>query len=340
MIVSNPFDTAGFSLSEMTRAIEILPNLYGRIGQLGLFEPEPITQRSVVIEQSEGTLALLPSVAPGGPSTVGDRDSRAMRSFTVPHIPHDDVILPDDIQGVRAFGEASSPQTLATVMARILRRMRQKHAQTLEFMRLSALKGVTRDGRGAVIYDWFSEFDIARKTIDFKLGDANTDVPAKCRELLRYLETNLKGEVKTGVRVLVGPGFWDRLIAHKSVIEAYKYYAATVGLNPMRQDTRQGFTFHGVTFEEYDATFTLFGGKSEPAFADKEGTAFPIGTIDTFRTYFAPANLMDTVNTFGLELYARQMMRPNGSAVDVFTESNPLPIVKRPGLCVKITTSG
>src|SRR5690606_16925791 len=83
----NPFDAGGYSLAEMTEAINILPNVYTRLGQMGLFRFEGVTQRSVIIEQAEGVLNLLPTVPLGGPATVANRDTRAMRSFTLPWIP-------------------------------------------------------------------------------------------------------------------------------------------------------------------------------------------------------------------------------------------------------------
>jgi len=46
-LVRNPFDAGGYSLAEMTQAINILPNLYTRLGQIGLFRFEGVSQRSV-----------------------------------------------------------------------------------------------------------------------------------------------------------------------------------------------------------------------------------------------------------------------------------------------------
>ena len=63
----NPFDASGYTLAEMTTAINILPNIYTRLGELGLFRFEGVTQRSVIIEQAEGVLNLLPTVPLGGP---------------------------------------------------------------------------------------------------------------------------------------------------------------------------------------------------------------------------------------------------------------------------------
>ncbi len=56
-LTRNPFDAGGYSLAEMTQAINILPNLYTRLGQIGLFRFEGVTQRSIVIEQREGVLS-------------------------------------------------------------------------------------------------------------------------------------------------------------------------------------------------------------------------------------------------------------------------------------------
>ena len=147
-VIVNPFDAGGFSLAEMSAAIQLLPNPYGRVGQLGLFVPEPISQRNVTIESIEGELRLLPAVALGAPATIGTSDKREVRSFSVPHIPHNDVVLPEEVSGIRGLGLANAEDPLVTVMTRKLARMRAKHAQTLEYMRVNALLGVTKDGAG------------------------------------------------------------------------------------------------------------------------------------------------------------------------------------------------
>lgn len=337
-VITNPFDAGGYTLAEMTEAINILPNVYSRLGQMGLFRFEGITQRSVIIEQAEGVLNLLPTVPLGGPATVAGRDTRTMRSFTVPWIPHDDVITPQDIQGVRGFGVADAADPLATVMERKLTRMRIKHAQTREFMEVNALRGIVRDGAGATLYDYFAEFGITRLETDFVLGTASTNVQAKIRAVLRQVETELKGETMSGVLALVSPEFFDKLIGHAKVEEAWKYFSST-GAQPLREDTRRRFPFGGIVFEEYNATVTLSTGATETLIPAGEGIAFPLGTTDTFVTYGAPANLVETVNTVGLPIYARQLARPDGSAIDVKTEASILPVNKRPRLAVRIFSS-
>ena len=337
-VIVNPFDAGGFTLAEMSAAIQMLPNPYGRVGQLGLFAPEPISQRNVTIESIEGELRLLPAVAVGAPATVGTIDKREVRSFAVPHIPHNDVVLPEEVTGIRGLGLAASEDPLVTVMTRKLARMRAKHAQTLEYMRVNALLGVTKDGAGNVLYDWHTAFGLTKKSVDFKFAE-DKDLVIRCTQVARQIEENLKGEMMTSIHALVSPEFFDKLVTHTSVEKAYTFAQGTAGTNPLKDDVRRGFRFGSILFEEYFGTVTLSTGDTVRLIPEKEGIAFPLGTFDTFRTYFAPANLMEAVGTYGQELYAHQLARPNGTGIDIYTQSNPLPIVKRPALTVRLHSS-
>ena len=337
-ITRNPFDAGGYSLAEMTQAINILPNLYTRLGQIGLFRFEGVSQRSVIIEQYEGILSLLPSVPLGGPATVGTREGRSMRSFALPWIPHDDVILPADIQGVPALGVSDAADPLVGVMSRKLMLMRRKHAQTREYMEMNALRGIVKDGAGTALYNYFTEFGLTQISVDFLLGTAGTNVQAKVREVLRAIEDNLLGEAMTSVHALVSREFFDKLISHAKVEEAYKFYAAT-GAQPLREDMRRNFPFAGILFEEYAGAVTLSTGAAERLVPASEGIAFPLGTMDTFTTYGGPANLLETANTIGLPLYARQHLDEKGRWIDLMTEASILPVNKRPRLAVRLHTS-
>ena len=74
-IIRNPFDAGGYSLAEKTQAINILPNLYPRLGEIGLFSFKGINQRSVIIEQFDCALNVLPSLPFGAPAMIGARDT-------------------------------------------------------------------------------------------------------------------------------------------------------------------------------------------------------------------------------------------------------------------------
>jgi hypothetical protein len=337
-ITRNPFDAGGYSLAEMTQAINILPNLYTRLGQIGLFRFEGVTQRSVVIEKREGVLSLLPSVPLGAPATVGTREQRSMRSFALPWIPHDDVILPADIQGMPALGLSDAADPLVDVMNRKLTLMRRKHAQTREYMEMNALRGIVKDGAGTTLYNYFSEFGLEQISVDFVFGTAGTNIQSKVRTILRDIEDNLLGETMNTAHALVSSEFFDKLISHPKTEEAYKFFSATGG-QPLREDMRRAFPFAGILFEEYNGSVTLSNGTSERLIPAGEGIAFPLGTFDTFTTYGGPANLLETANTVGLPLYARQMMDNKGRWIDLMTEASILPVNKRPRLAIRLFSS-
>jgi hypothetical protein len=291
-----------------------------------------------IIEQYEGVLNLLPSVPLGGPATVGTREGRSMRSFALPWIPHDDVILPGDIQGQPALGVFDGADPLVEVMNRKLQLMRRKHAQTREYMEMNALRGIVKDGAGITLYNYFTEFGLAQISVDFVLGTAGTNVQGKVREVLWAMEDNLLGESMNDVHALVSREFFDKLIAHPKTEEAYKFYAAT-GAQPLRQDVRRNFPFAGIVFEEYSGTVTLSTKATERLVPASEGIAFPLGTMDTFTTYGGPANLLEAANTMGLPLYARQHLDEKGRWIDLMTEASILPVNKRPRIAIRIHTS-
>ena len=156
--------------SALTAAINKIPNTYGRLEQLNLMPPQGVRTRTIIIEEMSGVLNLLPTQPVGAPGTLGTQGKRKVRSFVIPHIPHDDAVLPEEVQGIRAFGSETETDALANLLALKLQNMRNKHAITLEYLRMGALKGVILDADGSTLYDLYSEFGITPKTVSFALG--------------------------------------------------------------------------------------------------------------------------------------------------------------------------
>lgn len=333
MSMNNPFHSPAFSVSALTAAINILPNQYGRLDELNLFPVKPVRTRQVTIEEKNGVLSLLPTQPVGSPGTVGKRGKRAARAFVIPHIPHDDVVLPEEVVGVRAFGTETELESIAGVMADHLQTMRNKHAITLEHLRIGALKGVILDADGTEIANLFDLFKIEPKTFDFQLGNEKTDVRKKCLELKRYMEQSLRGERMSSIHVLVSSEFFDALTGHGEVKAAYARWQEGAAL---RDDMRTDFRFAGIRFEEYNGSASDGDENVRKFIEPGEGHAFPLGTLDTFATYVAPADFNETVNTLGQLLYSKQAPRKFDRGTDLHTQSNPLPMCHRPALLAKL----
>lgn len=343
MKILDIFANAAFSATSLTQAINIVPNDYGRIRELGLFGSEPITTTSVAVQFENGTLNLLPTRERGAPSSLGMPEKRNIRPFSAFHIPHDDFVRADDVQNIIArTAEDGVMDSVQSLVNRKQITMRRKHAITLEHMRMGALRGEILDNDGSSLLNLFTAFGVTQKSIDFVLGTAGTQVPGKVDELTAYFEDNLMGETMSGVHVLSSPEWFAKFIGHTTVVDAWKYYDGAY--NPLRNDVRKKFVYRGVTFEEYRGAAQYL--QEDDTYGTRrfipagEAIAFPIGTTDTFTTYWAPADFIDTVNTMGEEIYVRQVVDPEFQRwVKIHSQSNPLPMVKRPSLLVKLTTS-
>ena len=339
----NPFTATGFDIAAMTAAITKLPNLYNRV--TGMFPEQPINTTTVMIEQSNGTLNIVRSRERGAPADKVIADKRALRSLVIPHIPVADVVLPHEIQNVRALGSERALETQSAVLARKLQKMKNIIDQTREFLAVGALKGVILDADGSTLYNLFTEFGITSASaagdvgkylvLDFVLDSDTTDVRAKCISVKRHIEMNLRGERMTGVRCLCSSTFYDALVGHPEVQEAYRYWQNN-GQN-LSDDYRSGFRFGGITFEEYNASWTDKDGNVRAAITTNKGICFPEGTGNTFETVVAPGNFLEAANTMGMPYYARQQEKPMGQGLDLWAEANVLPICKRPEVLVEVT---
>jgi hypothetical protein len=332
----NPFNNPAFSMAALTAAINLIPNRYGRLQELDLFPEKLVRQNQILVEERAGVLTLLPTKPLGAPGTLAARSKRRMRSFVVPHIPHDDVVLPNEVQGLRAFGSETELESIASVVAEKLETMRNKHAITLEHLRMGALKGLILDADGSVLYDLFEEFRIAQQSVAFQIDNPNngTDVKQKCIETLALIEEGLLGEFMTGARVLCSQEFFAALTSHKDVKTAYaQWQQGAVLIN----DVRKGFSFGGLVFEEYRGKASDLDGNVRRFIAPGEAHAFPVGTINSFATYNAPVDFNETVNTLGQPVYAKQEPRKFERGTDLHTQSNPLPLCLRPSVLVKLS---
>ncbi|MBK3397653.1 MULTISPECIES: major capsid protein [Methylobacterium] len=343
------FNQDAFSASALTGNITLVPNAYGRINALGLFRPEPIATTTVTVILENGVLNLLPTRPRGAPASLGTRGRQKPKAFPVPHIPHEDSVLATDVQNMLALtpNGIAGLETVLGFLNRKLIVMRNKHAITLEKLRMDALKGVIRDYDGSVILDLFAAFGVTQQVVDFALGTSSTDVLGKCQDVTGYMEDNLLGETMTGVHALASPEWFRKFTSHASVKEAFKYYQS--GPQILREDVRKGFTFGGITFEEYRGSASYVqedGTTSVPERFVPAGDVrfFPLGTTDTFTNYWAPPDFWSAVNQAPAIGDAEVFVAPLepkkfGKGMDIHTESNPLPLVKRPALLVRGTTS-
>lgn len=324
----NVFGTDTFGLVSLTNALLKLPFKPTRIGDMGLFAEQGTRNNTIVLEERSGTLSLLPTMARGGPSTLRSSSKRVARSFAIPHIPLDDNILAEAVQDVRAFGSESAEASVAQTVNDHLQEMKDDHAVTLEHLRIGAIKGVILDADGVkVLFDLFAEFNITETAVDFVLGTAGTSIREKILVVARAVEVALGAGQYDHIHAFCGQEFFDKLIKHADVKAAYDRFKDG---EFFRTDPRKGFAFAGVTFEEYRGTVS-----GVPFIPTGDARFFPVGVPRLFKTHFGPADFMETVNTVGKPMYAKQEKLPLNRGILLHTQQNPLPMCHIPGVLVR-----
>jgi len=327
-----------FEVQDWTQEVNVIPNQWGTIGQLGIFREEPVAEHVVVFEEIIKDGALIVDRVRGDRAVVGKDATRKLHTFAVPHFPYDDAISPQDIQGKRAYGAASETETLEAVRTRKLERIRQNHAWTLERARAQAIThGTVYAPNGTVSQNWNTEFSVTRKSVDFVLGTAGTEVNEKIEEGLAHIQDNASGESYTGTVVLCSPTWFAKLIKHASIKTAYQYYTSSQDLlrNRLGGPTARHRTFEhgGTTFIEMRDTYA----GTQLITADK-AFMIPLGT-DAFKTYFSPANRFGLVNTLGEQVYVFESADPKGTKIEIESESNFVNGLMKPAMVVEFTSS-
>jgi hypothetical protein len=343
-MITRDFGNGGqFLVTDWTQELNVIPNQWGTIGQMGIFSEQGVAEHVVQFEEIIKDGALIIDRVRGDRSNQGRDGQRKLHSFQVPHFPMEDAIYPQDIQGKRAYGAVSEAETFAAVRARKMERIRQNHAWTLEAARAQALVlGTVYSPSNTVSQDWYAEFGVTRTTVDFTFGTPTTEILAKIEVAIAAIQDNSGAVSITGVVALCGPTFFSRLISHPLIKQAYQYYASTQ--EPLRQRQSMGatdsavamhreFFFGGVRFIELRDV--LAGVAMIPA---AEAYFLPTGT-DYFRTYFSPANRFDLVNTIGEQVYMFEQAAPNGTAYHIETESNFVNAILKPALVIKAISS-
>ena len=345
------FSQNAFGVVSLTNAVNDITPQYGRLGAMGLFVDEGVSNRTVAVDFDPISNQLLPQSRWGGPGVANKTKLGATHSYSIPHFPVNDEILAADLQSRRRPG-SDAVQDAQWILAKKMREMRIKLEQTLEWMRLGVLKnGQVKDGAGNLILDIYADFSISQTSTSFATGTATTDIMGKIALVKRLILTALRGDLMTQFVALCSDGFYDAFVSHPNVKVAFTYYqnngqnlagdySGAVAPNGAGLFTNvvPGFQFGGVTFVNYTGSVTDSAGASQPLIDANSAYMFPLGT-SVFKNFFAPADYMETVNTDGLPFYAKQRLLEYDKGIQVECQSNPLPICLKPAVIQKLTTA-
>jgi len=339
-MITRDFSNA-FQVVDYTKEVNTVPNTWGTIGQLGIFQEEPVAEQTVTFQETISDFGIIVDRVRGDRSNQNKDYTRKLHSFAVPHFPLDDQILPKDIQGKSAYSSLTEAEQLDAVRMRKMERIRNSHAVTLEKARAQLLTaGTVYAPNGTVSQNWFTEFGVSQTSVDFVLGTPTTDITAKIEQAVAAIQDNAGMVSFTGIVALCSPQWFAKLIGHAKIVNAYQYYTSTQ--EPLRNRLAAGgsvtamhreFFYMGVRFIEMRDSFA--GTQLIPS---GEAVFVPTGT-EYFKTFFAPAEKFGLVNTLGEQVYYFEQPALNGTAIQIETESNFVNACMKPALIIKATTS-
>lgn len=327
------FNNNAFSTLSLTDAINKVKFAPGRLSSMGLFSETGIATTSVAIEEKNGVLSLVAPTGRGGPGVTVDRGRRTMRSVVVPHFQIDDAVMAEAVQNVRAFGQESAVET---VMGKVMEQSAIHVASlgaTQEYSRVGAVKGLITysDGSTLNLFDLFEVDQVAERNWDLSAASpASGIVRQTCAAVYRQMADILEGVPFSGITAICGDAFFDALIAHSEVRATYLASAEAAELRRGyvgngQQGVYGAFEFGGIVWENYRGSVdgTSFVNTDKAHF-------FPTGVPGLFRTYYAPADYMETVNTIGRRLYEKMFPMPNDKGMNMEVQMNALEMCTRP----------
>ncbi len=335
MVSLDVFHQDPFSTIQLTTAVQRNPYQPTGIGELNIFEPDPIRTTALAIEQRQGKLILIPFSDRGEEGTQRTTEKRQAFYFDVPRLLHDDTIYANEIQNIRAFGTETELMQLETEVARRLSGptgLTASMEYTWEYQRLAAIQGLCLDADGTVKFNFFNEFQITQAAeIGFNLAAATANsLRPICNGIVRTMARKSQGAFLPSTRVfgLAGDAFYDEFVNHPDVIRTFVNWSDA-------QEIRGGsagaafksFEFAGITWLNYrgsDDTSTI-------AIPTDKVKFFPVGAPGVFRVAYAPGEAFEWVNTPGKPIYIIPIFdRDRRSWWKMEAYSYPLHICTRP----------
>lgn len=330
------FRNNAFSVLALTDRINKVPFVPGRAGQVINWNESGIRSLYVAIEEQDGELKIINPSPRGAPGDTIKKPGRTMRVLRVPHYQIDDAINADEVQGVRAFGTEDELQTVQGIVdQRNTEHVQLRLDPTLEYQRVGAIKGIILNGDGTTLYNLYTEFGVsAPAVVDFDLDNATPlsgIVRTKSTQVQRVIADALGGIPFSGMYAFCGDAFYDQLIANKETRETYLNQSEARTLREAA-GAFSTFNYGGITWENYRGSV---GGT--PFIPTDDAYIFPVGVPGLFKTVYAPADYMETVNTLGLPRYAKQFPMPNDKGVNSEVQTNALSYCTRPNVLQRVT---
>ena len=280
----------------------------------------------------------------------GERDALQLK---IPHIPADDAITVNDIDGVVQANSIQEAQGLESVGAVRMEKMANllnahvltKHAARMQLITTGTVyapNGTLRQSYGPTV-NYYTEFGVTRTEIPMGLSGA-TDPRADVSEVLKSVRNAARnGGNYTRVACLCSTSFYNALVQNAYVIDALKAF----NQRSQSLDILLGAQSPALGLDVRYPSVDLFGilwidageagyedpvtGTFTPMITEGDAFVFPMGLNGLFKTYYAPANKFSTINRTSQGSYWFEYANEKDELIEIQSEQNFLNATLYPG---------
>lgn len=316
------FFTDFFNANELIASIAKAPYIPGRLGDPAIFTTRQLGTTKLSLEdQALNDASLLTATPRGTPSKAQTLERRAVHTFETSHYRKDGSVMADEVLGLRMVGMSGSKESIIARRDEVIAKLRRDIDLTLESLRITTLNSPS------------NAFGSAPASAAVGFGASDSAIrSAIFTNIIKPMESALKGIPYTGLLALCDDTFWAGLIESKTIKETYLNQVAASAL---RGSTTEQVIFGGVTFERYR-------GVGSTVIASGKAKVIPVGVPELFIQAFAPADTLDQVGAgaLGQPYYANAYPIDDGNrGIYLEMQTNPVMVCTRPDAVLTIGLS-
>ena len=269
------FFTDFFNANELIASVAKAPYIPGRLADPAIFSTRQLgTTKLSLEEQALNDAELLTSTPRGTPSKAQVLERRKVHTFETAHYRKDGSVYADEVLGLRAVGVSGARESIIARRDEVIAMLRRDMDLTHEALRVTTLNSPS------------NAFGNAPASAAVAFGASDSAIrSAIFTNIIKPIESALKGIPYSGLLALCDDTFWAGLIESKTIKETY---LNQVQASALRGSTTEQVIFGGVTFERYR-------GVGSTVIASGKAKVIPVGVPELFIQAFAPADTLDQV---------------------------------------------
>lgn len=339
-------------ITDWTEQVNRIDNMYDFTGQIANFVSRNTNSTNITFDLTDKNVIIPQSSQRGVKNFTKGREKTVKPvSIFLDYIREDDNITKNDFLDYRLPGTADQMDTLTAVRMDKLTGLQNNVTQAIEYQKLSAMTGVSKTAYGDTLFDGYAVTGNTQQSVDFLLGTNTTKVGLKLDQAVQLSASKYRtGAIMPSPIAIVGDTFFDNLITHASVEQAYEQYASSQ--EPLRNTQVQMQRFGSIRrffyksiwiynynpiFNILDTTESNFTTTTTKVIADNEGYLLPSVAPDFLRSYWGPSQKLTKEG--GMPLHASEYLSNDEETWNMTVESAGLHFCTNPDAIVKLTTS-